>query len=65
MQMSKTTRGADKRERKQFEEWAKAHIKKNPQDWVLLAGHDGEEHWAWLAWQARGALSTAPVTAQN
>ena len=38
-----------------FKEWAEAHIKKNPQDWVLLTGHDGEEHWARLAWNARDA----------
>jgi hypothetical protein len=38
-----------------FKAWAKAHIEKRPQDWVLLTGHDNEEHWARLAWNARDA----------
>lgn len=46
-------------EREAFLNAAAEHIRENPDDWVLLNGHDDEERWAFWGWKARAALSPA------
>ncbi len=58
--MSKKQHAALKAERKKFDAWAKERSQKNPGDWVLTGGCEGEEKWAWEGWKARAAEATQP-----
>ena len=45
-----------------FDIWAKSHVEETG-DWALTGGHDGEEYWARLGWNA--ALLQSPQAAQG
>lgn len=42
-----------KKDEKEFQQWMKEHVEKNPKDWPLIGGHDREDYWARLAWKAK------------
>jgi hypothetical protein len=51
-------------EREAFLNAAAEHIRNNPDDWVLLDGHEDEQRWAFWGWQARSA-QPAPVVPEG
>jgi len=51
--------------REQFEAWAKDYILRNPHEWPLLDGHDNEEHWAEIAWQANAELNDEVIVQKD